>query len=78
MALAVLSEPLWLWTLLLFTNNLSFTQQQQRPSSVLGEKGTSMSQGEKICLSLCTTTHGPDLVPLQQCTLAASTGSALQ
>lgn len=78
MALALLSEPLWLWTLFLFPNNLSFTQQQQQsPSSVLGEKGTSTSQGDKICLSLCATTRGPDLVPLQQCTLTASSGSAL-
>lgn len=77
MALALLSEPLWLWTLLLFPSNLSFTQQQKRPSSVLGGEGTSTSQGEKICLSLCTTARGPDLVLLQQCTLTASTGFAL-
>ena len=77
MALALLSEPLWLWTLLFFPSNLSFTQQQKRPSSVLGGEGTSTSQGEKICLSLCTTAQGPDLVPLQQCTLTASTGFAL-
>lgn len=77
MALALLSESLWLWTLLLFPSNLSFRQQQQRPSSVLGEKGTSVSQGEKICLSLFATALGPDIMLLQQCTLTASTGSAL-
>lgn len=45
--------------------------------SVLGEKGTSTSQGEKICLSLCKKILGPNLVLLQQCTLTASTESTL-
>lgn len=51
LALTLLSELLQFWMLFLFPQNLSFVQRQIKPSSVLEEKGTSTSQGEKICLS---------------------------
>lgn len=51
LALTLFSELLQFWMLFLSPQNLSFVHRQKKPSSVLEEKGTSTSQGEKICVS---------------------------